>query len=171
MQSLPRYPIVDTGPLFDFLLWRFSDSIKNPRLSEAGRYLKSYSDKRSLQWYFTVAKPIITCPQVIAEIHRHAQENKLRGLYLERFWRFAQSELKNLGLDENLIKLADMDSEILSALGPTNTALLQMACNSPDLSRPILTEDFRLAGQCRKREVSVLNIAQITALWQEFGSK
>ena len=174
MQSIPRHPIVDTGPLFDYLLWRFSDSIRNIsaqltyNLIAKLIYLTDDPSKKSLQWYFSVAKPITTSPHVISEIHRHA-EQALRGLYLKNFWQFAQKELKDLGLDEKLVELVHMNGETLSFFGPTDTALLQIAANSHTQS--IFTEDTRLAGQCRKREVNVLSITQATTLWKEYGSR
>jgi hypothetical protein len=36
MLLIPRHPIVDTGPLFDYLLWQFSCS---PHFRKAGRSL------------------------------------------------------------------------------------------------------------------------------------
>jgi len=125
MHSIPRYPIVDTGPLFDFLLWRFSELVNVPALLSNLRYLKTDIYRRSLEWYFSVAKPITTCPQVIAEIHQHAE--RMHGIHLGDFWRHAQKELSSLGLSETLVKLLEMDSDTLSLLGPTDTAFLHIA--------------------------------------------
>ena len=166
-QPIPRYPIVDTGPLFDFLLWRFSESSRIPNLFSKLIYLTNDPYKKSVQWYFAVAKPITTCPQVIAEIHRHA-EKQLRGVYLRNFWVFAQKELIELGLNEELVKLVEMDSDTLSSFGPADTALLRIAT---DLNRPVFTAEGKLAGLCRKKEVSVLGIADILSIWQQYGSK
>ena len=170
MQSIPRHPIVDTGPLFDFLLWRFSVSFKMPTLSPKLIYLTNDFYKKSIQWYFTVAKPITTCPEVIAEIHRHAQE-KLQNRNLGSFWKFAQEELIELVLSEKLVELVRMDGEILSSLGPTDTALIHIASDSPNLSQPVFTEDSKLAGQCRKKQLSVLRIDDVLSAWQQYGTK
>lgn len=167
VETILRNPIVDTGPLFDFLLWRFSDSlnIKTSRL----RYLNTDLYKKSTHWYLTIAKPK-TCPEVIAEIHRHALSS-LKGRRLGEFWRFAQQELITLGLSEQLVTVAEMDSQTLSSLGPTDTALLQIASTAPDSSQPVMTEDTHLAGQCRKKQVKVLRITDVVGMWQQFGSK
>jgi hypothetical protein len=163
----PRFPIVDTGPLFDFLLWQFSESIGNPKILIALEYIKSEPYRKAVRWYFRVARPIRTCPQVLAEIHRHAQ--KIRGLNLGVFWKFAQRELSELGLKEQLIELIHMPSDTLASFGPTDTALIQIAFGLP--SQPVFTEDTRLAVDCRRKQISVLSIAEVTALWQQFGSK
>lgn len=167
MQLIPRHPIVDTGPLFDFLFWRFSESIRIRVLSTDLRYLSTDAYKKSLNWYFTVAKPITTCPEVIAEIHRHA-EQRLRYPGLGSFWKFAQNELTELGLNEKLVKFIQMDGDTLSSLGPTDTALLDLSDN---LRQPVFTEDTKLAGQCRKRQLSVLRINDVLSLWQQHVGK
>lgn len=170
MHSIPRYPIVDTGPLFDFLLWQFSDSFNMPTLQSKIRHLPTHDHKKSLHWYFTIAKPITTCPEVIAEIHRHA-EQKLRYPSLGSFWKFAQEQLAELGLSEKLIELVQMDSNVLSSFGPTDTALLHIARLSPNLNQPVFTEDGELAGQCRKNQVRALTIGEVLSIWQQYGTK
>ncbi len=172
MQSIPRHPIVDTGPLFDYLLWRFScsDYFKGAARSFQFRYLKTDSYREAVRWYFTRAKPITTCPQVIAEIHRHG-EKQLRAPNLGYFWRFAQQELAELSLNEKLVTLAQMDGNILSSFGPTDTALLQLAGASSHSSQPVFTEEGELAGKCREREVKVLRIAEVLSIWQEYERK
>lgn len=163
MQLIPRNPIVDTGPLFDFLLWRFSESFEILTLLSGLRYLRTRTYKKSIQWYFTVAKPITTCPEVIAEVHRHA-EGILRGSRLGDFWRFAQKELIELGLSEKLVELIQMDGDTLSSLGPTDTALLHL---SRQIRQPVLTEDGKLATKCRGWELPVLSVTDVVAYWQE----
>jgi hypothetical protein len=170
MQSIPRNPIVDTGPLFDFLLWQFSGLSKTPNLLSGLRYLTTDLYKESIQWYFTVAKPITTCPEVIAEIHGHA-ERLLDRSRLGNFWRFAKELLTELGLSEKLVELVGMDGQTLSSIGPTDTALLHVALVSPNSSQPVFTEDGKLAGQCRKNQVSVLTIGEVLSIWQQYGTK
>ncbi len=169
MQWIPQHPIVDTGPLFDFLLWRFSVSFGMPTLLSKLRYLRESFYKDSVQWYFSKAKPITTCPQVIAEIHHHAQE--LGGRILGNFWRFGQKELIELGLSEEMVKLEQMEGDTLSSFGPTDTALLHIAYLSSDPGQPIFTEDTRLAGECRKKQLKVLSIAEVLSIWQQYGTK
>ncbi len=167
--TIPRQPIVDTNLLFDFLLWRFSDSLKILPLLAELKYLKAAPYRASLQWYFKIAKPITTCPEVIAEIHGHAERTP--GLQLKNFWKFAQSELAELGLNEELIKVVDMDADILSTLGPTDTALLRLGMLYQTQKQPILTEDTKLAGHCRKRELSIITKYDVLSVWQANGSK
>lgn len=167
MKSIPKNPIIDTGPIFDFLILRFSESFKTVNLTY--RYLKNDYQKKAILWYLNVAKPVTTCPHVITEIHRHAEQN-LRGQMLGNFWRLAQKELVALGLCERLVELVQMDGDILSSFGPADTALLHLA-TMPYTSNPIFTEDGKLKGECRRKEISFLGIDEVLSIWQQFGSK
>jgi len=163
VQSIPRNPIVNTDVLFDFLLWQFSVSFKMPTLSSKLRYLINDFYRESVRWYFAFAKPIATCPEVIAEIHGHA-EGVLRGHKLGNFWSLAKEQLTELRLNEKLVELIQMDGDILSSLGPTDTALLHL---SRQIRQPVLTADGKLANKCRSWELPVLSITEILAYWQQ----
>lgn len=86
-------------------------------------------------------------------------------------WKFAQQELKELGLSEKLVELIHMDGATLSILGPTDTALLQIASAVPNLGQTIFTEDGRLARQCRDKQVRILRVADVLSIWQQLESK
>ncbi len=169
MQTFPRSAIVDTGPLFDFLLWQLSESRRIPNLLPRLTYLNRDHYRRSVRWYFGVARPLVTCPQVIAEIHRLAQE-VLRGPRLGDFRRFAQHELTTLRLSEQLVELITMDADLLSQLGPTDTAILQIGDSSRSSRRPVFTEDGELAMRCRRMQVGVLRVADVLTIWQQYGT-
>lgn len=64
-----------------------------------------------------------------------------------------------------------MESNVLSSFGPTDTALIHLARLSDNLSQPVFTEDYKLIGECRKKEVKVITLSEILSLWQENGSK
>jgi predicted nucleic acid-binding protein len=112
---------------------------------------------------FLKTKPITTCPQVIAEIHRHAEE-KLEDRNLGSFWKFAQKELSELGLHEEMVRLLEMDVNILSDFGPTDTAIVHL---SHQIRQPVLTEDGKLATKCRSWELQVLSVTDILVYWQQ----
>ncbi len=167
MDVILRHPIVDTGLLFDFLLCRFAVAANSPQVLQNGvRYLAPKHYRDALEWYFMVARPIVTCPHVIAELHGHA-EKRSRGRYLSRFWELARVELVQLGLQEETTALQAMDTDVLALLGPTDASLLHVALRFRELSRPVLTEDGKLAGQCQKKNVPVLRLADILNLWQQ----
>lgn len=113
-----------------------------------------------------VGHPIMTSPHVIAELHGHAQK-RFNNVQLSRFWVSARTDLMQLGLQEETTALLAMDGEVLPVLGPTDTSLLHVALRLREVSRPVLTEDGALAGQCQKKNVPVLRLADVLTLWQQ----
>lgn len=169
MDTIPRVPIVDTGPLFDFLWLRYCEDYHRRDLLSGLRYLTSSDLREAIRWYFGIAKPILTCPQVIAEVHNHAMK-RLGNDKLQEFWKIAHKELIELELDEDLVRLLEMDSEILCTFGPTDTALISMAVRR-QMSHPVLTMDGKVIGHCRRKEIKVLSLGEIIHLKQQLGSK
>ncbi len=72
-----------------------------------------------------------------------------------------------LGLQEETTALQAMDSDVLALLGPTDTSVLHVALRLRERSRPVLTEDGKLAAQCQKKSVPVLRLADVLNLWQQ----
>lgn len=162
--SLPKKPLVDTNILFDFLLWRFSvENGMNVERLPLGP-LRPTPLREPLLWYLDRAKPIQTSPHVIAEIHGLLKSRAgWKGVRLESFWGFAQAELVRLGLEEDLVKVTEMESETLRSLGPTDTAIVVLAAK---LGSVVFTEDGELRGWCAKQEIGLLNCSDGLALWQ-----
>lgn len=169
METIPRTPIVDTGPLFDFVWLRYCEKRSKSYKPIDFLYLSSTLSREAVSWYFRIAKPLVTCPQVIAEMHNHAIK-RLRDDKLREFWKVAQMELIELGLDEDLVKLVEMDSDILCSFGPADTALIHIAIRR-QTSCSIFTTDGKLAGHCIDKQIKVLSLGEIIDLWQRLGSK
>ena len=161
--EIPKRPVIDSGPLFESLLWRFSESFDQPDLISRPQYLKTSDDRAALAWYLPLAKPIVTSPEVIAEIHgRVTREARLRQPRLGDFWKFSQKELSQLGLAEELVKLVEMEPEILSRFGPTDTSLIRLGSQ---FRRPVLTEDGPLGARCKQERLEVLTTSDILSLF------
>jgi rRNA-processing protein FCF1 len=162
--SVPGKPLLDTNVLFGFLLWQFSTKTQTEVDRSALGPLRPEPLREPMRWYFDVAKPLQTCPHVIAEIHGLARSRAgLHGPVLQSFWSFAQVELSRLGLREELVKVTEMEGETLRLFGPTDTALLALAAKPGGL---VLTDDHELMGRCAKQEIPVLRCSDVLDMWQ-----
>jgi len=177
MPAFPRFniaktPIIDTNLLFEFLVWRFFEEIPEDEAVSAStrpfsfQYLSSDELRVAFQWYVSRAKPIETSPHVIAEIHGLALGSKahLRAPRLAAFWSFAKEELAQLGMEEHFVRVAEMDTNHVQVVGPTDTSLLQRAQQS---GRTLLTGDRELRGRCIEHRVKVIDCWDVLACWQE----
>ena len=163
--ELPRKPVIDANVLFDFLVWRFCVETKT---AFPGCISDSAAEKdtmRALHWYLDQAKPILTSPHVIAEIHGLVQARAdRRGARLSNFWLFTQEELKRLMVDEHLIKLANMRPIDLAAFGPTDNSILELAAQT---GAAVVTGEYDLRRRLIREQIRVFNRYEILALWQE----
>lgn len=170
MNTIPRNPIVDTGPLFDFLIWKFSETTKLKYLIEKLKYLKSNQLRSATQWYLDVAKPILICPGVIAEINGLVRSSaNLTNSQMGPFWTFSQKELLQLGIDEKMIKLVDMNPDILKSYWPIDTAIFHLAQCEENIGKPVFTAEERLRNLCVQKEIKVLGVYDVLNLWQSYG--
>jgi hypothetical protein len=161
---LPKSPLVDANLLFDYLAWRFSAQADPPIQEPNLQRLSNPELKKAFGWYLDLAKPIQTSPHVIAEIQGLAKSRLgWHGERLASFWRFAQRELARLRLQEDLIRIVDMDRNDLPPFGPTDTSLLALAARSDSL---VLTDEGGLRGRCYEKQIKVWGSYEILAEWQ-----
>jgi hypothetical protein len=163
--SLPKAPFVDTNLLFDYLVWRFSAQADPPIPEPSLQRLSTPDLKEAFRWYLNLAKPIQTSPHVIAEIQGLAKSRlDWYGERLASFWRFAQGELARLRLQEQLIRIVEMDPDDLPSFGPTDTSLLALAARTDSL---MLTDEGELRGRCDRRQIRAWGSSEILAEWQD----
>jgi hypothetical protein len=161
---LPRSPLVDANLLFDYLVWQFCVQADPPIEVPNLQKLSTPDLKEAFRWYLDLAKPIQTSPHVVAEIHGLAKSRlEWYGERLASFWRFAQRELARLRLQEDIIRILEMDPDDLPSFGPIDTSLLALAARSDSL---VLTDEGKLRGRCDEKQISVWGSYDVLAEWQ-----
>ena len=161
----PEHPIVDTGVLFDFLLWRFCDETRTPLPGCFPDYSAMTDCMQALHWYFDKHKPIHTSPHVIAEIHGLVKSRaQWKGRRVSTFWQFSQEELARFRLEEHLVELARMNREDLGTFGPTDASILEIAVEE---GRAVIADDDALRRRLTQEQIRVLNRWDILKVWQE----
>lgn len=160
-----KKPLVDAGLLFPFLVWRFSEFASISVGASELAPITSEHSRAAFLWYLDLAKPIGTSPHVIAEIHGLVKSRlKWKGNRLESFWKYAQKELSRLGLQEELVKVTEMEPKALGGFGPTDAAILALA---KMWNAIVLTADRRLRSECAGQEISVLSYSEVLDKWLE----
>jgi len=164
LSPLPKSPLIDANLLFDYLVWRFCVQADPPIEVPNLQKLSTRDLKEAFHWYLDLAKPIQTSPQVVAEIHGLAKSRlEWYDERLASFWRFAQRELARLRLQEDLIRILEMDPDDLPSFGPIYTSLLALAARSDSL---VLTDEGKPRGRCDGKQIRVWGSSEILAEWQ-----
>lgn len=167
LPDLPKRPLIDTNLLYDYLLWRFSVAAEIRVPEGAYEYLSSDDLRTAFNWYMEKARPLLTSPHVIAEIHGLLRSRAdCHGPKLASFWGFAQQELARLHLQEFLVRVNEMIRQDLSDFGPIDCSILKLAV---PMESVVLTEDGALKGELTRRQVKVLGCYDVLAIWQEWN--
>jgi hypothetical protein len=160
-----EHPFVDTGVLFDFLVWRFCKETETSFPGCLPDNSAMIDCMKALHWYFDRHKPIHTSPHVIAEIHGLVKARaKWKEPRVSTFWQFAQEELARFRLEEHLVELAKMNREDLGAFGPTDVSVLELAVQE---GRTVILEDGALSRRLTQEQIRVLTRWDVLMVWNE----
>jgi rRNA-processing protein FCF1 len=147
--ALPKHPLVDTGILFDIVLWQ---ALRN----EKRAVLPAERDAAVVVEYFQACRPATTS-QVLAEVDGHLKSRKKRE-QLKNARRRSFTILKNALDDELPVRLSSLDIDVIADFGPTDAGLVNAAAAH---GFTLFTSDAALDAFARARGVSVLSIWQL----------
>lgn len=153
-----RLPIIDTGPLLDFLFIRCNEELGWKHLSGAIQFLKSHRQIKRFEDFLKTKKPILTTPGVIAEIQSGSRREKCDQ---PRFWRFARNELLNIGIQEDIIRLAEMIEGDVISFGPVDASLLKLLKEKLSHGGFLVTSDESLWRRCHESLLRVKWLQEI----------
>jgi hypothetical protein len=72
-----------------------------------------------------------------------------------KLWRRVFEEFQNMGMDEEVVRLVDMDVSFVMRFGPVDRSLLELARRHASGNPLILTTDSPLFGERKKGALSV----------------
>ncbi|MGA9997975.1 MAG: hypothetical protein WBP93_21350 [Pyrinomonadaceae bacterium] len=150
--------VMDTSPLFSAMTLSYIRS--NPRerntvlqRNRLEKYFQDYPDKeRDFLQLFERIQTVLTTSHVIGEIQGL---QKLTGRSQREFWLSSLFILKRKGIEENLLRLLDMNEEndkkeLICTIGPTDAGLIALAQQERCV---LLTDDGPLTSFARAQGV------------------
>jgi hypothetical protein len=153
--------IVDTGPLFDLLLFRFWSEQGRPIDENRLACRKQFNvSPKEISQFLGRHQGIIVVPGVFVEIGRLARDELIHTAKqskeppLGRFWRAATREFRQMGIEERWASFLSLDQTLVEEFGPTDTALIRCSQETGEERVPILTHDHPLHGKCRRQQIS-----------------
>jgi len=82
----------------------------------------------------------------------------------ERLWNQVFDEFRGMRMDEEVVKLLEMDIRSVTAFGPVDVSLMKLAQRYEALSPLVLTIDDPLQRACEKAAVRVRHLREINWL-------
>jgi hypothetical protein len=146
--DLRRMLIVDTGPIWEIVLYRAVTELGFTGLSRNLTHFLSPEAYENCGSFLSAFGKKTTSASVVAEIYRQVQKTEPRGH--EQLWEQVYEEFERMGMAEDVVNLLDMDSDLVTHFGPTDVSLIEIARRNLDQKPVILTLDRRLHAECMR---------------------
>jgi len=140
--------ILDTGPIQEFVLFQAVDLYGFEGLRPN---LQCIFDRDSyIRWtkFIRSFHKKTTSASVVAELNYWIRETDRTGH--EKLWHRVYEEFREMGMDEQVVKLLEMDIKLVAWLGPMDVSVLEIARRNGNLSPLVLTVDRDLHDECER---------------------
>ena len=122
--------LLDSGPVFAFLVSRLSRTLARDPWQEVSWPLSA--DRAFLRFLGRPGgRPVLLPPGALVEIHHLARSRRRVGSrpseILQTFWDHAPGELIALGVNEEVVRIAELQVHRLQAFGPVDASLFGLA--------------------------------------------
>ncbi len=101
-----------------------------------------------------------TSASVVVELYHWIRETEPHGQ--SKLWRRVYEEFKNMGMDEEVVRLLDMDASFVTRSGPVDGSLLELARRHARRNPVILTTDWPFWRECWNASLNVSHINEVT---------
>ena len=145
--------ILDTGPIRELILYHAVYDLGFQSLSPQLNPYFHRSAYEQLSNFLGLFRERTTSASVVAELHRWIRDQTDAGGH-RQLWEQIYQEFRNMGMNEEVIKLLDMPIGVVALQGPVDASLLEMARRHLDRNPVILTVDSWLASECKKTQVA-----------------
>lgn len=160
--------ILDTGPLFDLLLFRFWSVQGRPIDENRLNCRKQFNvSPEQLSRFLGMCRGIIFVPSVFVEVGQLVRDEighsagQPREISLAPFWRLVIRELHQMNVEEKWVRFLSLDQGLIEEFGPTDAALIRCAQETGEERVPILTHDQHLWGRCQQQRISSMLTSEI----------
>lgn len=151
--------ILDTGPVREFITYHAVYGFGFESLRPELKHLASVEAYENCGRFLTSFQKRITSASVVAELHYWIRDTDRTGQ--KRLWERAREEFENMGMEENLVRLLDMDLDLVARCGPTDVSLIEIARQHFSHKPVILTLDARLCSECWKASIGSSLLAEV----------
>jgi len=154
--------ILDTGPIRELVLFHAVDQLQFKGLRGNLKWIvKQDSYIRCTEFIGSFHRKM-TSASVVAELNCWIRETDRTGR--DRLWNQVSDEFREMRMDEEVVKLLEMDIRSVTAFGPVDVSVLKLAQRYEALSPLVLTIDGALQGACEKAAVRVRHLLEINWL-------
>jgi hypothetical protein len=151
--------ILDTGPIRELVAFHGVYEFGFESLRRELRFINDRESYGRCGKFIASFRMKTTSASVVAELNYWIRNTERTGQ--ERLWNRVYEEFRDMGVDEEVVKLVEMASAgemrlaLLTRLGPVDVSLFGLARRHIRESPLVLTMDGELYGECRRAGLHV----------------
>lgn len=158
--------LLDTGPIRELVLFHAVEEFRFESLRPKLRFIKHPTAYRQCSEFIASFRTKTTSASVVAELYHWIRDTDRTGQ--QKLWNRVYEEFENMRMEEEVVRLLEMNRGLVARLGPVDVSLFELArCH--DIQRPVLftAESRRYGGlykECKDAGINVCDILEITSV-------
>ena len=149
--QIPGILILDTGPIWELVLYNAVTQFRFASLRPSLTHFVSIEAYEHCGTFLTSFRKKTTSASVVAQLYNFIRGTDKRGQ--RQLWELVYEEFRRMDMDEDVVKLLDMDLDLIARYGPTDVSLIEIALRNFRQDPVILTLDSPLHSECTKARI------------------
>ena len=145
--------ILDTGPIWELVLYNAVKQLGFASLKGDLQYFVRPEAYENCGDFLSTFAGKTTSASVVVELYGRIQRTQPKKGH-PQLWELVYEEFKNMRMGEEVVKLLEMDVNLVAKYGPTDASLLEIARRSRAQEAVILTVDGEFHARCKKERIS-----------------
>lgn len=154
--------ILDTGPIRELVLFHAVHEFGFERLRRNLQVIKDREAYHRCGNFILSFKDKTTSASVVGELYCWIRNTEPKGQ--ERLWKRVYEEFQGVGMNEEVVRLLDMDFGLVARLGPVDVSLQELTRRHADHHPVLLTIDSALQGECKKAGLDATLVQEVALM-------
>jgi hypothetical protein len=154
--------IFDTGVIRELVLFYAVQEFGFERLRRGLRFIKNLDSYEKCGQFIALFRRKTTSASVVAELYQWIRTTDSRGQ--RRLWNRVYEEFRAMDMNEEVVRLVDMDIDLVQRFGPVDISLIELARRHTRDNPRVLTADEPLHGKCKQWGLPVSHVQEIVEI-------
>ena len=165
LKAKERFLILDTGPIREMVTFHAVEQYGFEGLRGELQFIRDSESYALCSKFIASFLRKTTSASVVAELNYWIQRTDRTGRV--RLWNRVHEEFREMGMDEEVVKLLEMASgeevslALLTRLGPVDLSLMHLARRHGKEGALLLTSDRPLCTECAQAGVHVVHLQDV----------
>ena len=161
--------ILDTGPIRELVLFHAVDEYGFEGLRRSLQYISNPDSYARCSKFIGSFRNKTTSASVVAELNCWIRDTERTGQ--ERLWNRVHEEFREMRMDEQVVKLLEMDIRQVTTFGPVDVGLFEIARRNANLSPLVLTVDRPFFRECLRAGLRVQLLQNLVPMEPGLGGE